>query len=136
MRAHAAGSWSSVPVTLRVFGVLGSLAVLGLIVLSVGFSNYTTGHRSGARTARTQVWIFSMGINHYYENHGRLPSTLHVLAEEDLLTGETYMESIPEDPWGNPYQYAALSDTEYRILSRGEDGREGTADDVVWPREE
>lgn len=86
--------------------------------------------------AHYQVAIFDGCIWLYRVKHERLPPNLQSLIDTRLLTGEDYAEGIPNDPWGNPYVYTILSDTEYRIFSRGEDGQEGTEDDVVWSPEE
>ena len=40
------------------------------------------------------------------------------------------------DPWNNPYIYTPLGGKKYKIVSTGEDGQEGTEDDVVYPLQE
>ena len=39
-------------------------------------------------------------------------------------------DTIPNDPWGNPYQYELLNADVYRISSWGSDGVNGTDDDI------
>jgi general secretion pathway protein G len=44
-----------------------------------------------------------------------------------------YLESIPTDPWGNPYVYyypGKHNTASYDLLSIGPDGKEGTDDDI------
>ena len=95
---------------------------------------------SAARTAamvnraRVQMDVFSQSIQLHYLNHRRLPATLDVLAEADPQVGEPYMESIPEDPWGNPYAYRQLDGRKFTIQCAGPDGVMDTDDDLYCPR--
>jgi len=48
-----------------------------------------------------------------------------------------YLERLPNDPWGNAYQYAKLSADHVRIWSKGPDGGESDAksnDDISSDR--
>jgi general secretion pathway protein G len=40
-----------------------------------------------------------------------------------------YLHELPKDPWGHPYIYHR-SGSDFKILSAGPDGQEGTADDI------
>ncbi len=40
-----------------------------------------------------------------------------------------------DDPWGNPYYVEAFRAGGFQVISRGPDGRKGTEDDIVFPRE-
>ncbi|MHC4491743.1 MAG: type II secretion system protein GspG [Planctomycetota bacterium] len=46
-----------------------------------------------------------------------------------------FLESVPEDPWGNPY-ILEREGSKIRIYSWGDDGQEGTEDDIVYPKGE
>ncbi len=48
---------------------------------------------------------------------------------------EDFLESVPEDAWGNPYVLEVNAE-ELRVRSFGPDGRKGTEDDIVYPRED
>lgn len=116
-----------------------AVAVLLLVLLGVASSMRDGGYDRGPSDvgcARAQMSNFGAAIASYREKHGVLPPSLQVLSEADPRSGEAYIERIPKDPWGSPYEYGILSDTECRILSRGEDCRAGTRDDMVWPSEE
>ena len=56
---------------------------------------------------------------------------------EDLTTpdskGRAYLESLSDDPWGQPYVIEELEGGRFRVLSYGEDLAEGTEDDIVYP---
>ncbi|MHC4973192.1 MAG: type II secretion system protein GspG [Planctomycetota bacterium] len=45
---------------------------------------------------------------------------------------ENFLESVPDDPWGHPYVLKRKGMT-IRIYSWGEDGKESTDDDIVYP---
>jgi general secretion pathway protein G len=74
-------------------------------------------------------------------DNGRYPTTqegLKALIEnpsESLTPWHKYMDkdAIPVDPWGNPYIYRqpGANGKDYDVLSRGRDGIEGTADDII-----
>ena len=44
------------------------------------------------------------------------------------------LESSPDAPWGNAYEYRPLDTKTYEILSLGEDGQADTDDDLVYPK--
>jgi hypothetical protein len=48
--------------------------------------------------------------------------------------GENFLEAVPDDPWGRPY-LLKREGTKIRVYSWGEDGKEGTDDDIVYPAE-
>jgi hypothetical protein len=78
---------------------------------------------------------FADAINMYYAEHGNFPQSLDALTEVDPKTGDTWMERIPADPWGQPYDYRILDSKKFILKSYGEDVQEGTADDIIWPKE-
>jgi general secretion pathway protein G len=82
--------------------------------------------------AHFQVAVFDSQVGLYRAKHGRLPADLQALADPGTFVEPAYPEGVPNDPWGNPYEYDVLSDTEYQVFSRGEDGQESTEDDVAW----
>ncbi len=63
----------------------------------------------------------------YRSSHDRYPTASEGLA---ALTQGTrpVMPSVPDDPWGRPYIYEPQRPTLLRTL--GEDGRDGTDDDL------
>ncbi len=50
----------------------------------------------------------------------------------DILHPSYMSVLVREDGWGNPLVYQASGDANFRLLSRGADGREGTTDDIVF----
>ena len=83
-----------------------------------------------------------MALKLYYLDNGRYPTTEQGLAAlESAPTtapvpanwGGPYLETLPEDPWGNPYKYKSPGDsnkTTYDLYSAGADGTDGTDDDI------
>ncbi|MFH0986382.1 MAG: type II secretion system major pseudopilin GspG [Candidatus Omnitrophota bacterium] len=84
----------------------------------------------------------SMALKLYYLDNGRYPTTAQGLAAlESIPTASPapanwkgpYLETLPEDPWGNAYQYKCPGDfnkTTYDLSSFGSDGLEQTDDDI------
>jgi len=110
------------------------IVILGGLIAIVGPNVFKALSESDRGRAETQMANFETSINMYYMRHRKLPTSLDQLTEEDPKTGDSWMEKIPDDPWGNPYEFKILSNKKYQIISVGEDGQEGTDDDVVWPK--
>jgi general secretion pathway protein G len=84
----------------------------------------------------------SMALKLYYLDNGRYPTTAQGLAALESSPASApapanwsgpYLETIPEDPWGNPYKYKCPGDsnkTGYDLYSAGSDGLDGTDDDI------
>ena len=112
------------------------IVILGGLIAIVGPNVFRALKESDISRAETQMKNFEGAVMAYYMRHRKLPTSLDVLTEEDPRTGEKYINKIPNDPWGNPYDFKVLSGKEYKIVSYGEDAQEGTEDDVVWPKED
>ena len=106
-----------------------------------------TGHAREARItqARTQIEGFRSALQMYEMHNDRFPTTeqgLSALVTEPSTNPPPnwrgpYIETIPDDPWGNPYQYRSPGQDgrDYEIVSYGPDGIEGTDDDIKsWER--
>ncbi len=89
----------------------------------------------------------SMALKLYYLDNGRFPTTDQGLAALGAAPTSSpapvnwtgpYLETIPEDPWGNPYKYKCPGDinkTTYDLYSTGGDGIENTDDDIAnWKK--
>lgn len=109
------------------------IVILGGLIALVGPNVFRAIGEADRNRAEQQMNSFEGSINMYYMRNRKLPSSLEALTEVDPKTGEAWMNNIPMDPWGNPYMYTPLSGKKFKILSFGEDGQEGTEDDVVWP---
>ncbi len=110
------------------------IVILGGLIALVGTNVFRALGESDLRLAETQIDSFQRSLKMYWAQNRKLPTSLDALAEVDPRTGEAWLESIPDDPWGNPYVYTPLSGKKFKIISYGADGQEGTEDDVVWPK--
>jgi general secretion pathway protein G len=110
------------------------IVILGGLIALVGPKVFTALGKAGRSQAETQMHNFSEAIKLYYMEHRKYPQSLEALTEENPKTGESWMDSIPKDPWDSPYDYRP-SGKKFKIISYGEDQQEGTADDIVYPPE-
>jgi general secretion pathway protein G len=111
------------------------IVILGGLIALVGPRVFRAIFKASTGTAEAQMSSFGNAIKMYYAEHKKLPTSLEALVEEDA-SGERYLdaESIPKDPWGGVYDYR-VSGKKFTIRSYGEDQQEGTADDIVWPKD-
>ncbi len=68
-------------------------------------------------------------------NRGQVPDALDELTQDDESTGESYIDKIPNDPWGNEFDYRP-DNRKFTIVSAGPDEQMDTDDDVVYPKTE
>lgn len=105
-------------------GVIGSIAIAGLFGAAQSVKEvFDEGNQ---RAAEAQMKNFQGAIGQYRSVHGgRLPRSLHELAQPDNENfGESYIDEVPDDPWGNPFQYKVIGNR-YQIISFGADGVPG-----------
>src|ERR1700722_18486946 len=110
------------------------ISIIGLIMGLIGprVLNYLS--ESKVKTARIQLQSFAGGLDLFYLDAGRFPSTSEGLGalmqrtpgvaawNGPYLKGNT----LPNDPWNHPYIYRAPGDhAPYEIISYGSDGQEG-----------
>ena len=107
--------------------LIGLLA--GVVCVSV-FGVLKEGYNT---TASGQIKEIEKAIEMFYLATGRRPDDLEQLLEPVGNYDEGFMSEIPTDPWGNEYIYDPSGGTKkkYIIISLGEDGMEGTEDDVT-----
>jgi general secretion pathway protein G len=122
---------------MEVLLVLAILVVLGSMV-TVGYMRLNINAQKDA--ARSQIGMLEEAVQHYALNIGSCPSTQQGLealrvAPSDLKNqakwaGPYLGQAVPNDPWGQPYQYEQVSAEECRIWSNGPDGQQGNEDDI------
>lgn len=120
--------------------VLLVMAILVILGSMVGV--YVIGMQKSAfeDAARTQIGLFKTQLNAYRLHVGSYPNGTQGLnalleAPADLKNpakwrGPYADDTIPNDPWGNPYQYELTNADIYRVWSWGSDGINGTDDDI------
>jgi general secretion pathway protein G len=127
----------------RGFTLMEVLLVLAILVIlfSTAVGIYT-GVQANAdiNAAKVQVGAINNAIDTYRATAREYPSTLEDLSvmPAHLSTSKwagPYMEDIPNDPWGNQYQYAYPGTQNSHldkpdIWSWGPDKQSGTEDDI------
>ena len=123
------------------------MVILGLLVAIVAPNIMGRGDDARIQTAKAQMRQISTSLDLYRLDNNHYPSTqqgLEALVEEPSGSPEPqnwnpdgYMNSVPEDPWGNEYQYVSPgSEGPYDLYSLGADGSEGgdgiNEDISVW----
>ena len=71
-------------------------------------------------------------VRGYRERHGRLPAHLRDLFSPD---SPSTFDAEPPDMWKRPVDYRVVDEAkgDFRLRSKGADGKADTPDDVVWP---
>jgi len=87
-----------------------------------------------------QVGLFKDALGLFHANCDRYPTTeegLNALVQQPAdATGwkGPYLDRVPADPWGSPYQYSCPgthNTDEFDVWSYGPDKQPGTADDIT-----
>ncbi len=129
----------------RGFTLMEILLVIGLMgmlmgVLAVGFGDIFGQNEKQIAKIFVKQGI-STNLQQYRMHMGSYPTTEEglkaLLQAPDNAKASRWMgpyaDSIPEDPWGNPYQYVypgIHNKISYDVWSMGPDGQDGTADDI------
>ncbi|MCC4114371.1 type II secretion system major pseudopilin GspG [Aromatoleum toluclasticum] len=120
------------------------LVVLGLLAGLVAPKYFSQLGKSEVKAARAQVEGLVKALDLYRLDTGHYPSTEQGLAalvtrpgNETKWGGPYLQKSVPADPWGRNYVYAAPGEHgEYDVYSLGKDGQPGgdgeNADIVSW----
>lgn len=114
------------------------LVILSLVMGLVGPRVLSYLSSSRERAAKLQIQSFSTALDLYYLDMGRYPSGSEGLgalvrapAGEGRWSGPYVQQgSIPNDPWGNAYEYRTPGRGKpYGITSLGADGKRGGSGD-------
>jgi len=112
------------------------VVIIGILLALVG--PRLVGRAQGARIAAAQAQInnFSNALKQHELDIGSFPKNFDDLeAEESDEKGWNgpYMDSIPEDPWGQAYVYkypGTNNKKGFDLMSLGPDKQENTEDDI------
>jgi general secretion pathway protein G len=104
------------------------LAIIGLIVGSVGVMVFNRFKKAQVGTAKTRVSQVSNAVTQYMlDNSNNCPRSL------DELVAQKYLQKGMKDPWGKDFimRCPGTNDTDGAdVVSAGPDKAEGTADDI------
>ncbi|MDR9423719.1 MAG: type II secretion system major pseudopilin GspG [Marinobacter sp.] len=118
------------------------MVILGLLVAVVAPNIMGRSDQARVTIAETQLDNIAGALDLYRLDNGHYPSTqqgLEALVRKPSGTPEPrnwspdgYMNSVPEDPWGNEYQYVSPgAEGPYDLYSYGSDGQEGGEGDAA-----
>ena len=110
------------------------ICVAGLYLVARHIGTPRPQFGSGYRVCHAQMSNFTEAIEQYRMEERKLPGSLHELTEPHGRTLHRFIDRIPLDPWGNPYEYRVLDPDSYELRSHGEDGLPDTEDDALHPR--
>ncbi|CAN7491256.1 type II secretion system major pseudopilin GspG [Caballeronia sp. LjRoot34] len=112
------------------------VAILGLLVTLI-VSKIVSGPDDAKRVAATQdISIIMQALTLYHRDNGRYPTQeqgLRALTEKPAINPVPklwkdggYLSRLPNDPWGNPYQYLNPGvHGEVDVFSYGADAKQG-----------
>lgn len=105
------------------------LVIIGLLagVVTINVRGYMV--RANQNAAKAEIATICNALETFYLHHNRYPTNeegLEILTTVSDASGEAILSRLPNDPWGNPYQYNTPGrDGPYEVLSLGADGRDG-----------
>ena len=116
------------------------MAILVIMASMVTFAFLNIQKNAQSDACLSQINTLENACISYKLQVGRFPNSL-----DDLFTqpaglsarqwrGPYLNEAVPNDPWGNPYNYGPdEANNRVFIASPGPDGQQGSADDVPEP---
>lgn len=108
------------------------IVIMGLLTTIVVVNVLPSQDRAMVEKARADVRLIEQAIEMYRLDTRRYPTLeegIDILVEVprgSSLRTESYIKSLPMDPWGNPYQYLFPGENgAFDVFSYGADGRSG-----------
>ena len=110
------------------------IVIIGLLATVVAINVLPSQDRAMVGKARADISVLEQAIETYRLDNLTFPDDLNALttAPANLAQPERYRQGgyirrLPEDPWGNPYQYRRQSahGGQFDVYSLGADGKEG-----------
>ena len=130
--------------TNRAFSILELLLVLVILAILAGIVGMRFAGQSAdakVKAAKTQIAEFGTALDTYEIKVGSYPTTqqgLDALVREPSdvkdWPGPLLKKAVPEDQWGNPWQYSSPGTHNtlgYDLYSYGPDGQQGGGDDIT-----
>lgn len=104
------------------------VAIIGLLTTFVVINVLPAQGAAERQKAQADIEVIDQALQLYRINNRRFPSTQEGLA---ALESSGALRRLPDDPWGNAYQYAqpGTRGGQYDIFSYGADGAEGGEDE-------
>jgi general secretion pathway protein G len=104
------------------------IVIIGLLATVVVINVMPATDKAALTKARADIATLEQGVEMYRLNKLTYPASGEGL---QAVVAEGYVKRLPQDPWGNPYQYVApgRDGRSFDIISLGADGREGGEDE-------
>jgi hypothetical protein len=122
-------------VNMKIRGFLALLVLTMVVVYFIFFAkagkkSYLEGtvdayDRIKVQTTKVNMATLEKAISYFISSEDRTPADLKELSASRLLTG------APLDGWDRPIKYEKVSDSNFRLISAGRDGKFDTSDDIV-----
>ena len=124
---EAGFSLTEIMISVFIIGLLGTIVVINVMPL---------GEQASVQKARTDIATLEQALDAYRLDMRRYPTVeegLDALINAPRDAGNYreggYIRRLPDDPWGNPYQYVYPGESGvFDVYSLGADGREGGED--------
>jgi general secretion pathway protein G len=109
------------------------IVIIGLLATVVAINVLPSQDRAMVGKARADISVLEQAIETYRLDNLTFPDDLQALvapspglARPERYRQGGYVRRLPEDPWGNPYQYRRPSahGGQFDVFSYGADGRE------------
>lgn len=117
------------------------MVILGLLVAVVAPNIMGRSDQAKVTIAKTQMSNVANALDLYRLDNSHYPSTQQGLEalvnrpsgspEPKNWNPDGYLKSVPEDPWGNQYQYLQTGSSSYDLFSYGADGNQGGEGDAA-----
>ena len=115
------------------------MVIIGLLAGYVGPKYFAQIGKSEVKTAKAQIDALSKALDQYRLDTGHYPTTEQGLAalnsapsDEPKWQGPYLQKTVPNDPWGKPYQYKYPGEHgEFDLWSFGKDGQAGGNDEFA-----
>jgi general secretion pathway protein G len=113
------------------------IVIIGLLATVVAINVLPSQDKAMVGKARADIAVLEQAIETYRLDNLTFPEDAHGLqalvsppaglARPERYRQGGYVRRLPEDPWGNPYQYRRNSahGGQFDVWSTGADGREG-----------
>ncbi len=109
--------------------ILVVLMIIGLLSTIVAINVMPSQERARIEKAKADIVILENALEMYKLEQYRYPSkeqglsSLVVSNEREGSSSRGYIKRLPNDPWGNPYQYNIPGEyADYELFSMGADG--------------
>ena len=114
------------------------IAIIGILATIVVPNLLGAADEANVKAAQAQIQSFRTAITQFRLSNNRFPNNLEELINNE--EGRRYLDAneIPDDPWGNPYQYTEPGPDghQYEVKSLGANGQPGgdgyDAEIVSW----